>query len=76
MEKVSFGSDIPGYVYGPHDEPSVVLLQVSPLTRLNQHMHSTGMLANVQCIRLVLKVTMMSARASTRLAMLQVSTVF
>lgn len=28
MEKVSFGSDVPGYIYGPRDAPSVVLLQV------------------------------------------------
>jgi hypothetical protein len=28
MEKITFGDNIPGYVYGPEDAPGVVMLQV------------------------------------------------
>lgn len=29
MEKITFGDNIPGYIYGPEDAPGVVMLQVS-----------------------------------------------
>jgi hypothetical protein len=29
MEKITFGDNIPGYIYGPEDAPGVVMLQAS-----------------------------------------------
>jgi hypothetical protein len=34
MEKITFGDNIPGYVYGPEDAPGVVMLQVRPLAHV------------------------------------------
>jgi hypothetical protein len=31
MEKITFGTDIPGYVYGPADAANVIVLQVRGL---------------------------------------------